>query len=115
MKTAALLLLLTLGCAHETTQQKEYRAALEQWVGKDINLALEMMGPPTETFQMPNGRTIYTWVVASSWNGGGTRRIRGAAHGDEFVATRECRTSFTATPAGLVDAIRSEGRCGVGK
>lgn len=110
MKWLSLLVLVLAGCAHETTQQRQYRAELQSWRGQDINRAFEMMGPPSETFRAPNGRTMYTWEVwaerASQFHGG-----RLAAHD----SNRFCRTTFTATPEGVVDAIRSEGRCGVGR
>lgn len=108
MRWLALVVLVVSGCAHETTQQKQYKEALNAWVGQDVNRAFEMMGPPTDSFRMPNGRTQYTWVVsgvAATTHLGRVSRDR----------TKRCKTVFTATPEGVVDAIRSEGRCGVGK
>lgn len=103
-----LIVLLAAGCAHVTDKDRAYLSALNAWVGKDINLAFEMMGPPTDVFRMPNGRTQYTWLVSGPET---------TVHGSYFSRdrTKRCKTIFTATPDGVVDAIKSEGRCGTGR
>ncbi len=109
MVRALLLVVLLSGCAHAPPTDREiaYGKALKAWVGQDINRAFEMMGPPAETFQMPDGRKMYTWRVSGTET---TRHFNAQSHD----ATKRCKTTFTATSDGIVSAVRSEGRCGVG-
>jgi hypothetical protein len=46
------------GCA--TTGN--YEKILQSWTGSDINRLIESWGPPSSTFEMPNGNKTYTWL-----------------------------------------------------
>lgn len=46
------------GCATHA----QYDQQAKSWVGKDINALIRQAGPPTQTYEMPNGNVQYTWV-----------------------------------------------------
>lgn len=50
------------GCA--TTQAFQER--LQAWVGQDVNELFEQKGPPTSSFKMPSGKTMYTYSTSSA-------------------------------------------------
>lgn len=54
---AILVTILVSGCATEKAFND--RAILA--VGKDINQVINVLGPPSSTFAMPNGNTVYSW------------------------------------------------------
>src|SRR5579871_1942932 len=46
------------GCA----TREGLEARLRAWEGRNVNDLIAKVGPPTSTFQMPNGNTIYTYA-----------------------------------------------------
>lgn len=99
------------GCG-PSFKQVRYKQALTEWIGQDANRLFEVMGPPDSQFVLPNGNTMHTWV-----NYGATRTVAygGGAWAAASSSTARCKTIFTTTPDGRVDAVRSEGTCSVGK
>lgn len=51
-------IMLFLGCSG----QKKFEATLDSWVGADVNRLIQSWGPPTRSYKMPNGHTVYTWA-----------------------------------------------------
>ena len=43
--------------------ESAYQDKLTEWVGKDPNALILSWGPPTSTFDMPNGNKMYTWLT----------------------------------------------------
>lgn len=42
-------------------RQAEYESKLQSWVGADVNRMIGSWGPPTSTYDLPNGNKIYSW------------------------------------------------------
>jgi hypothetical protein len=93
------------GCA----TSGKFAAQMDSWVGGDINSAIGQFGPPSNTYTLPNGSVMYTWlwvgnsVVTTNYN--------------EYVGlvttarTPWCRVSFTASGS-RIDTWRADGnRC----
>lgn len=96
----ALALLLT-GCMMPTTGK--YEAVLKSWESGNINDLISKWGPPSSTYEMPDGRKLFTWnfdggVVATPTYGGGAYAVR-----------RTCTTTFTVEPSGRVASWRYQG------
>lgn len=117
------LFVLALGltaCAVPTKQKFDKR--LEATIGQDINGAIRSFGPPQNVYQMPNGNTLYTWVIGESQRTptvteaevrGGYGYASGTATttGGERVISY-CRLQFEVGPDQRVRSFRSEGdRC----
>ena len=96
------VVLLTLACA-ERAPAETTGNIMARWVGRDVNRLLTAWGPPTSTFVMPNGNTMYTWATSEE------RHVEDA-HGlaalfadpDDKITTRWCKQWFTVTPEGTV-------------
>ena len=72
--------------------------AMASWMGHDANLLIEKWGPPSRTFVMPNGNTMYTW----EWS-----RSSGYVQGNVVrTRTNVCEKTFTVSPAGIVISWR---------
>lgn len=88
------------GCSGKSTSMEE---ALNTWVGSDINRVIERFGPPSDEYQMSNGRIIYTWyydggVVANPTYGGGAEAYR-----------YYCEVAFITDREGIIGGWRWEG------
>lgn len=57
MKYSILFFIILTSCT--TTIKMEEK--LQARIGQNINEVIQQMGPPTRTFKMPNGSTMYTW------------------------------------------------------
>ncbi len=81
---------------------KKMTKAFDPWIGKDINEMIERWGPPTKTFNMPNGQQIvYTWSYPSYsiWDG----------------SPRDCVFDWTVDNNGIIKSYRYKGRCIISK
>jgi len=58
----SLLLFLVFSCAPTMTLQQRCNS----WMHHDINELVRAWGPPTSTFDMPNGNRAYTWTRTST-------------------------------------------------
>jgi hypothetical protein len=94
---AALVFLLS-SCA--TTG--DYEKVLNSWIGSDISRLIESWGPPTDTYRMPDGRTLYTWF----FDGGAVAMPFGNM---AYAVSRSCKTTFTVGTNGVVQTWRYEG------
>jgi len=50
--------LLISGCA----TSGKFKRNMDTWLGGDINRAIMQFGPPSNTYSMPNGQSMYTWL-----------------------------------------------------
>ena len=92
-----------LGCG-----QKLYEEKLGSWLGHDVNDLITSWGPPSDTFKMPNGEMIYTWL----WVGGQVMRTHYNEYTNQLISTsskRWCKTSFTANQSNRIERWRWEG------
>lgn len=79
-----------------------FEDVLNSWVGSDVNRLIETWGPPADTYQMPNGRTLYTWF----FDGGAVA----VPVGDyAYAVNRYCKTTFTVGKQGRVLGWRWQG------
>lgn len=92
------LLVVVLACA--STQRHE--EALNTWIGTDVNELIQAWGPPASTFEMPDGRKMYSWY----YDGG----VVAVPIGSIAVARRrDCQTTFTVSTTGRVELWRYVG------
>ena len=96
-----MLALSLLGCAIATTGK--YEAILNSWQGNDVSALIQKWGPPSSTYEMPDGRKQYTWyfdggVVAMPVYGGGA-----------YAVQRGCKTTFTVNRTNIIESWRYEG------
>jgi hypothetical protein len=100
MRTALLLLVFLITSACATTGR--YEKILDSWVGVDVNRLFEAWGPPSSTFDMPDGRRQYTWL----FDGGAVAM----PIGNMAVAVRRgCMTTITTSTTGVIQTWRYEG------
>jgi hypothetical protein len=81
---------------------------LDGWQGADVNVLITSWGPPSDTYTMPNGDKMYSWLRIGGtqvttnygyyWN-----QVRSSA------VTVWCKISFTVSGAGKVTHGRCEG------
>jgi hypothetical protein len=86
--TVTIALSLT-GCA--TTAG--YEKILNSWSGGDINNLIASWGPPSSTFDMPNGNKIYTWTRVGNSVGYATYNPY-TNSSTAYAGTYWCKTSF---------------------
>ena len=91
-----LLLPLAIGCKSPSSK---YGETLQTWVGADINNLIRNGGPPTSTYNLPNGNMVYTWDRSSQGSmampmAGGGVIARGF--------TVSCVTNMTADTSGTI-------------
>lgn len=100
----ALATTLALACA--TTGK--YQRLLQSWMGADVNRLMQSWGPPSNEYVMPNSDRMYTWLwvggtlVTASYNSYLNMTTAGAV-------TYWCKTTFTASPSGVLRSWRWEG------
>lgn len=85
-----------------------FEEKLESWKGADVNQLIESWGPPTSTYDMPNGDKMYTWnrtggTVASS------NYFPQLSLATARANTMYCNTSFTVSSSNIVTNWRWEG------
>lgn len=51
------------GCA---LNNEKYKQVCNSWLNHDVNELIRNWGPPTKTYDMPNGNKVYTWSRAAS-------------------------------------------------
>jgi hypothetical protein len=60
--TSALMAFAVVGCA----TQANFEAMLRSWEGHDVSEMMSRVGPPSETYEMPNGNMVYTFTRSVS-------------------------------------------------
>jgi len=101
-----LLLAVTLLVSCATTGK--YQRVLQSWMGADVNGLIQAWGPPSNQYAMPNGHVMYTWL----WVGGTLVTVRYNQYWNMVTAgsvTYWCKTTFTASPSGILHSWRWEG------
>ena len=79
-----------------------YEKVLNSWMGADVSRLIESWGPPTSTYALPDGRTMYTWE-----SHGGAVAV---PVGNMAVAVpRTCKTTFTVDESRAILSWRYEG------
>ena len=43
-----------------------YTEVVKSWMGSDVNNLITSWGPPSDTFVMPNGNKMYTWLYTNN-------------------------------------------------
>jgi hypothetical protein len=103
-------LLLVSGCA--TTAN--YQVMINTWIGHDQNDLISSWGPPNQTYRMPNGNVMFTWLherMKAEYSPGTGTLPDGTEYltADQTGSTRIwCKTTFT-TVGGRVTHARWEG------
>jgi hypothetical protein len=86
-----------IGCAGN-----KYEKTLDTWMGHDVNELINAWGPPSSTFDMPDGHKMYTWA----FDGGAQAFSIG---NNAYAVKRGCVTTFTVGASGKVETWRYEG------
>jgi hypothetical protein len=91
-----LLLLALSGCA--TTGN--FKQQMDSWLGSDINSAIMRFGPPSNTYVLPNGTRMFTWL----WVGNTVVTANYNEYLNMVTAGRRtswCQFSFSASQRGI--------------
>lgn len=86
--------------------QAGYENVVKSWMNNDIDSLVSSWGPPSSTYKMSNGNTMYTWL-----NSGGTTIFPLTSNlGTTYhSSTSFCKTTFTADNNGQLVSWRFEG------
>jgi hypothetical protein len=102
----SLVMMCATGCVFPTVAK--YEEKLNSWTHHDVNSLMQSWGPPSDTFVMPNGSKMYTWL-----NVGGTQVT---SNYNQFLnmttsnaVTYWCKTTFTVDTRGVIQTWRWEG------
>ena len=115
------------GCAENNNaiRQEKYKQICNSWTNHNINDLVRQWGPPTNTYNMPNGNQVYTWSRAATtrtpvmtlpssttYNVYGNTMYQNnpmaiTVGGD--VVTYYCNTSFEVNPSGTIIFWRFQG------
>lgn len=101
---AVVLLLSLAGCV----STGGFTRQAESWLGADINDAIMRLGPPSNTYTLPNGNRMYSWlsvgntVVTSNYN----QYLNMVT---TQAGTLWCQLSYTASPGGRIEAWQANG------
>lgn len=101
---ATLVAALTAACA--TTGK--FKANMDSWLGGDVNRAIMQFGAPSNTYKLPNGSTMFTWL----WVGNSIVTTNYSAYLNLVTTTSTtmwCQVSFTADGTGRVAAWQARG------
>lgn len=80
----------------------KFEGRLKSWLGSDVNALIEGWGPPSSTYDLPNGRKMLTW---SDDRGAYAAPVGGGA-----IAVRVgCTITFTVGKDSRVEAWRYQG------
>src|SRR5688572_26536326 len=92
-----------------------YKKVVESWIGADINNLIEVWGPPSSTYDMPNKQRMFTWSnikigpsvttgssFAQASNPFGTAMGFGLANAVTVTPMWDCTTTFTTSPEGKI-------------
>lgn len=85
-----------------------FRKQAESWLGADINQAIMQLGPPSNTYTLPNGTQMYSWlwvgntVVSTNYNQYLNMVTTSAG-------TYWCQLSYTASTSGRIEAWQARG------
>ncbi len=99
-----LLPLLLVACA----TSGGFKAKLQSWMGQDANRLIMAWGPPSQTYDLPNGNRMYTWL----WVGNTVAYANYNAYLNMVTAgsvTRWCKASMTANPESQLIAWQFNG------
>lgn len=102
LASRVVLLVLLAAAALSCATSGGYEKVLKSWVGSDISSLIESWGPPSSSYSLPNGRTMYTWDTS-----GGAVAV--PIGNSVAVVPRRCKTTFTVDLSGVVRAWRYEG------
>ena len=119
---APLLLAIALGCGGGGVSDvmptyANYSARLDLLIGKPINVAMRVLGPPTRTVAGALGSTLYVWeeksdlhtpITGQEQYDPQTRTDTIVIHPSQRVPL-DCTTSLEADAAGIVTHHRTEG------
>ncbi len=102
-----------------------YQQMLDTWNGKDINQLIYAWGPPTSTFNMPNGNKMYTWAnikigstITSESSYGNTYSNYGYLGGYttsrisdyiSFTPTWDCHSTAVTNSSGTIQSLVVKG------
>jgi hypothetical protein len=90
------------------------KAGWDPWIGQPVTNMFAKWGPPTSTFDIPEGGTIYTWV-----NQGPTTAFASYNKSTKTAVAQEntptCKVDWIVGPNGLVRSYRWSGQCRVVK
>lgn len=82
--------------------RSHFESNLQSWMGRGTSELFDAWGPPTETFDLPDGRKMYTWSDS--------RGAQAVTVGHSIYAVPVgCRITFTVDTHGQVRDWRYQG------
>lgn len=109
---AAIILLLILGCATQSSQSPKYDDMLHSLEGHHINDVIEVWGDPVKSYTAPNGNTVYVFYMADiktsrdiSYGKFGSQ----ASEQSHIAKVDVCTTYLETNADGIIVRHRSEG------
>lgn len=99
MKTVIIaIVVVALACA----SARHHEEALNTWIGHDANELIQAWGPPASTYELPNGKKMYSWY----YDGGVVAVPVGSV---VYGRRRDCQTTFTVDKTGIVETWAYQG------
>jgi hypothetical protein len=103
-----LVFFLALGTVSGCATTGKFRKNMDSWIAGDVNTAIMRWGPPSNTFDMPNGNRMYTWT----WQGGAIARATYNPYLGMTTASAtrvSCQVSLTTEHEGRIVAWQAQG------
>jgi hypothetical protein len=100
-----LLLAATLAACATTAK---FQQQMDTWVGGDVNQAIMRFGPPSQSYTLPNGSKMYSWL----WVGNTVVTANYSQYLNMVTAgatTYWCQIGFTAGSSGRIEAWQARG------
>jgi hypothetical protein len=92
MKTIGLLLLLASVFLVSCATQAKYQAALNTWIGHDVNELVDKWGYPAGSLKAPSGNTVYVYQRGESIPMPTTYQTTASVYGNRNFATGNATT-----------------------
>lgn len=93
------LSLALVGCA---AGAPEVKARLgQEYIGKNVDMLVVQWGPPSSTFRMNSGQTVYVWQLSAVTN-------IAVGNGVGSASTDYCKVNVVASPTGVIAMLDTE-------
>jgi hypothetical protein len=96
-----------MACAATMSLAHHYER-MQQWVGIDVNILIQVYGPPSDVYVMPNGNKMYSWlktndtVVTTNYDYWRNQVVSGQV-------TNWCKKTWTTDAWNIVRSATSDG------
>jgi hypothetical protein len=91
----------------ESYGKRQYESKLESWIGSDVSSLIQSWGPPSGTFDLPNGEKMYTWGSSSQTSYTSYNPSMNMAATN--YGSRWCEQTFTVGQLGTIQKVIYKG------